>query len=47
MAGRTDRRLTQRTDKRAMASLAAPNGGQQWTTATEAFARLRVTGGNW
>ncbi|MFE7487309.1 hypothetical protein [Kitasatospora sp. NPDC057541] len=40
-------RLTLRTGERAMASLAAPIGGQQRTPATEAFARLRVTGGNW
>ncbi|MFJ9847239.1 hypothetical protein ACIRYZ_43810 [Kitasatospora sp. NPDC101155] len=35
-------RLVVRTDEHAMASLAAPIGGQQWTPATDAFARLRA-----
>ncbi|MFD7586473.1 hypothetical protein ACFV84_13755 [Kitasatospora sp. NPDC059811] len=39
-------RLTLRTDENAMASLAAPIGGQQWTPAADAFARLRAAGGN-
>ncbi|MFF2080587.1 hypothetical protein ACFVXG_38215 [Kitasatospora sp. NPDC058162] len=39
-------RLTLRTSPEAMASLAAPIGGQQWTPAADAFARLRAAGGN-
>ncbi|RKE02956.1 hypothetical protein [Streptomyces sp. TLI_171] len=37
-------RLDLRTDERAMASLAAPIGGQHWIPAAEAFARLRTAG---
>ncbi|MEE1821648.1 hypothetical protein PUR61_05485 [Streptomyces sp. BE20] len=39
-------RLALRTSPEAMASLAAPIGGQQWTPATDAFARLRAAGGD-
>ncbi|MFD8699390.1 hypothetical protein [Kitasatospora purpeofusca] len=39
-------RLTLRTDEHAMASLAAPIGGQQWTPAADAFARARAAGGD-
>ncbi|MET8704348.1 hypothetical protein ABZW10_36665 [Kitasatospora sp. NPDC004723] len=39
-------RLTLRTDEHAMASLAAPIGGQQWTPASEAIARVRAAGGD-
>ncbi|MER6365908.1 hypothetical protein [Kitasatospora sp. NPDC001527] len=37
-------RLTLRTNEQAMASLAAPIGGQQWTPAADVFARLRAAG---
>jgi hypothetical protein len=37
-------RLALRTDPQAMASLAAPIGGQKWTPAGEAFARIRAGG---
>ncbi|MBV6703146.1 DUF6247 family protein [Kitasatospora aureofaciens] len=37
-------RLALRTSPEAMASLAAPIGGQQWTPAADAFARLRTAG---
>ncbi|MBD0688802.1 hypothetical protein BG452_05240 [Streptomyces sp. CBMA123] len=40
-------RLDLRANEQAMASLAAPIGGQQWTPATETFAaRLRAAGGD-
>ncbi|MFF0415631.1 hypothetical protein ACFYUY_35035 [Kitasatospora sp. NPDC004745] len=39
-------RLTLRTSPEAMGSLAAPIGGQQWTPAADAFARLRAAGGD-
>ncbi|MGW3046372.1 hypothetical protein ACWC9T_41895 [Kitasatospora sp. NPDC001159] len=39
-------RLVLRTDEQAMESLAAPIGGQQWTPAAEAFARVRAVGGD-
>ncbi|MGW2542294.1 hypothetical protein ACWC5I_15835 [Kitasatospora sp. NPDC001574] len=39
-------RLTLRTDEQAMASLAAPIGGQKWTSAADAFARVRAAGGD-
>ncbi|MFJ9447164.1 hypothetical protein ACIRRH_35740 [Kitasatospora sp. NPDC101235] len=39
-------RLALRTDEHAMASLAALIGGQQWTPANEAFARVRAAGGD-
>jgi hypothetical protein len=39
-------RLVLRTDGQAMASLAAPIGGQQWTPAADAFARVRAAGGD-
>ncbi|MGA5823748.1 hypothetical protein ACPC54_38540 [Kitasatospora sp. NPDC094028] len=39
-------RLAPRTSPEAMAALAAPIGGQQWTPASEAFARLRAAGGD-
>ncbi|MFE5586923.1 hypothetical protein [Kitasatospora sp. NPDC056531] len=38
--------LVLRTDEQAMASLAAPIGGQQWTPAADVFARLRSGGGD-
>ncbi|MFH9354794.1 hypothetical protein [Kitasatospora sp. NPDC017646] len=39
-------RLILRTSPEAMASLAAPIGGQRWTPAGEAFARLRAASGD-
>ncbi|MFJ2191631.1 hypothetical protein ACIOJE_27480 [Kitasatospora sp. NPDC087861] len=39
-------RLDLQTSTEAMASLAAPIGGQQWTGAADAFARLRAGGGD-
>ncbi|MFD5084361.1 hypothetical protein ACFWOG_17195 [Kitasatospora sp. NPDC058406] len=39
-------RLALRTSPNAMASLAAPIGGQKWTPAADVFARLRATGGD-
>ncbi|MEU4301957.1 hypothetical protein [Kitasatospora aureofaciens] len=39
-------RLVLRTDEQAMASLAAPIGGQHWTPAADTFARLRSAGGD-
>ncbi|WP_327071877.1 hypothetical protein [Kitasatospora sp. NBC_01302] len=39
-------RLTLRTTTEAMASLAAPIGGKQWTPAADVFARLRAAGGD-
>ncbi|MFE4399081.1 MULTISPECIES: hypothetical protein [Streptomycetaceae] len=39
-------RLVLRTDEHAMASLAAPIGGQQWTPVADAFARARAAGGD-
>ncbi|MFE2412301.1 hypothetical protein ACFXDE_28535 [Kitasatospora sp. NPDC059408] len=39
-------RLTLRTDEQAMASLAAPIGGQHWSPAGDVFARVRAAGGD-
>ncbi|GAA2281876.1 hypothetical protein GCM10010430_79810 [Kitasatospora cystarginea] len=39
-------RLVLRTSPEAMASLTAPIGGQKWTPAADAFARLRAAGGD-
>jgi hypothetical protein len=39
-------RLVLRTDEHAMASLAAPVGGQQWIPAADAFGRVRAAGGD-
>ncbi|MFF0292173.1 hypothetical protein ACFYS8_02905 [Kitasatospora sp. NPDC004615] len=39
-------RLALRTSPEAMAALTAPIGGQQWTPAADAFARLRAVGGD-
>ncbi|MFE4601172.1 hypothetical protein ACFRKE_09965 [Kitasatospora indigofera] len=39
-------RLALRTSPDAMAALAAPIGGQEWTPATDVFARLHAAGGN-
>ena len=39
-------RLVLRTDPDAMASLAAPIGGQKWHAAADVFARVRAAGGN-
>ncbi|MGK4586167.1 hypothetical protein [Kitasatospora sp. HPMI-4] len=39
-------RLLLRTNEQAMASLAAPIGGQRWTPAGDAFARARAAGGD-
>ncbi|MER7674100.1 hypothetical protein ABTY61_37355 [Kitasatospora sp. NPDC096128] len=42
----THHHLVLRTSPEATASLAAPIGGQQWTPATDVFARLRAAGGD-
>ncbi len=39
-------RLVLRADENAMASLAAPIGGQQWSKADDVFTRLRAAGGD-
>ncbi|WBP91966.1 hypothetical protein [Kitasatospora cathayae] len=39
-------RLTLRTDEQAMASLAAPIGGQHWSPAGDVFARVRAASGD-
>ncbi|MFJ2781567.1 DUF6247 family protein [Kitasatospora sp. NPDC087315] len=39
-------RLILRTDPDAMASLAAPIGGQKWHAAADVFARARAAGGD-
>lgn len=46
VAATSRHRLTLRTSPEAMDSLAAPIGGQQWTPAADAFARLRAAGGD-
>ncbi|WP_195911332.1 hypothetical protein [Streptomyces kaniharaensis] len=38
-------RLVVRSDEQAMASLAAPIGGQQWTPSADVLSRVRVAGG--